>query len=316
MRTTMKTMRCRHGNRSAVGNNGGILPLMAGGQIAQRHYAPSTTTTTTTTTTTLRRSVMTVRAQRSSESGIPSSSASVTASAFTVQPACAKNGLFSWQRRRRRGRAASALTMSWKIAPNGRGAIKGGGSGRFEYSRNVSCNADMGGEYYGDSFGDVDKHLVDYFTYKALRVVLEQLQEMDTSPGKREYTWLYKFAVEHSVRDSRLFIKVRLRFHIHTSHSSLGRKHRTSRAGNAATHTRTNHTREREKCVRRASDSFCVVDANQCERYAVLVYITPIPICMSLSLSLCVCVCVCVLTYIKTHRRFSRNVRTLVSESS
>lgn len=68
----------------------------------------------------------------------------------------------------------------------------------------------MGGEYYGDSFGDVDKHLVDYFTYKALRVVLEQLQEMDTSPGKREYTWLYKFAVEHSVRDSRLFIKTLL----------------------------------------------------------------------------------------------------------
>ena len=68
----------------------------------------------------------------------------------------------------------------------------------------------MGGQYYGDSFHDVDKHIVDYFTYKALRVVLEQLQEMDTSPGKLEYTWLYQFAVENSVRDSNLFIKTLL----------------------------------------------------------------------------------------------------------
>ena len=86
-------------------------------------------------------------------------------------------------------------------------------------SRSVACNADMAGEYY-DSFNDVDKHLVDYFTYKALRVVLQQLQEMDTSPGKKEYTWLYQFAVDHSVRDSRLFIKVRDTEHAHRTRYS------------------------------------------------------------------------------------------------
>ena len=70
--------------------------------------------------------------------------------------------------------------------------------------------ADMGGQYYGDSFADVDLHMIDYFTYKSLRVVLEQVQEMDTSPGKGEYTWLYQFAVKHSIRDSKMFMKTLL----------------------------------------------------------------------------------------------------------
>lgn len=75
---------------------------------------------------------------------------------------------------------------------------------------NIISRADMGGQYYGDSFQDVDLHMIDYFTYKSLRVVLEQVQEMDTSPGKGEYTWLYQFAVKHSIRDSKMFMKTLL----------------------------------------------------------------------------------------------------------
>jgi hypothetical protein len=40
----------------------------------------------------------------------------------------------------------------------------------------------------------VDELLMNYFTYRALRETLAQMQETDLSPGKGEYKWLYNFA--------------------------------------------------------------------------------------------------------------------------
>jgi len=77
----------------------------------------------------------------------------------------------------------------------------------------LSVRADIGGEYI-ETYGDVDKRMLDYFTFRvravavgpcgtvcfgvtclltapasqALRMSLNQLQETDTTPGKQEYT--------------------------------------------------------------------------------------------------------------------------------
>ena len=44
------------------------------------------------------------------------------------------------------------------------------------------------------SFNDVDNLLMNYFTFRALKETLAQMQETDLSPGKGEYKWLYNFA--------------------------------------------------------------------------------------------------------------------------
>ncbi len=70
----------------------------------------------------------------------------------------------------------------------------------------VIRNADLGGSY-GDSFVDVDNLLVNYFTFKALKSSLAQMQETDLSPGKGEYKWLYNFASENYKNDGQKFIR-------------------------------------------------------------------------------------------------------------
>ena len=67
-------------------------------------------------------------------------------------------------------------------------------------------NGDLGGNY-GDSFADVDNLLVNYFTFKALKSSLAQMQETDLSPGKGEYKWLYNFASENYKNDGQKFIR-------------------------------------------------------------------------------------------------------------
>lgn len=59
---------------------------------------------------------------------------------------------------------------------------------------------EIGGEYL-DTYDDVDRTLMNYMTYRALRMTLQQLQETDTSPGKQEYTWMYQFAVDNPPSD-------------------------------------------------------------------------------------------------------------------
>lgn len=72
--------------------------------------------------------------------------------------------------------------------------------------RSLTIVADLGGQY-GDTFKDVDKVLVSYFTFRALKETLAQIQETDCSPGKSEYKWLYTFASENNPNDSQKFIK-------------------------------------------------------------------------------------------------------------
>ncbi|GBG75854.1 hypothetical protein CBR_g21098 [Chara braunii] len=62
---------------------------------------------------------------------------------------------------------------------------------------------EIGGEYQ-ESFDDVDKHLIDYFTYKAVKTVLAQLYEMNP----QQYAWFYNFVVSHKPQDSKTFLRV------------------------------------------------------------------------------------------------------------
>lgn len=62
---------------------------------------------------------------------------------------------------------------------------------------------DLGGQYE-DTFDDVEKHLLDYFTYKAVKTVLAQLSEMNPP----EYAWFYNFVVNNKPQDSKLFIRI------------------------------------------------------------------------------------------------------------
>lgn len=61
---------------------------------------------------------------------------------------------------------------------------------------------DLGGQYE-DSFDDVDKHLLDYFTFKAVRTVLAQLAEMNP----HQYAWFYNYVVNVKPQDSKVFLQ-------------------------------------------------------------------------------------------------------------
>ncbi|XP_024385588.1 chaperonin-like RbcX protein 2, chloroplastic isoform X3 [Physcomitrium patens] len=61
---------------------------------------------------------------------------------------------------------------------------------------------DLGGQYE-DTFDDVEKHLLDYFTFKGVKTVLAQLSEMNPT----EYAWFYNFVVSNKPQDSKLFLR-------------------------------------------------------------------------------------------------------------
>eukprot|EP00250_Pteridium_aquilinum_P031596 c43896_g1_i1 orf=567-1226(-) len=65
----------------------------------------------------------------------------------------------------------------------------------------VPVRCEIAGQYE-ESFADVDKHLLDYFTFKAVRTVLVQLYEMNPA----QYTWFYRFVVENKPQDSKVFL--------------------------------------------------------------------------------------------------------------
>lgn len=60
----------------------------------------------------------------------------------------------------------------------------------------------LGGQYE-DNFEDVKTQLLNYFTYKASRTVLNQLYEMNPP----EYTWFYNFLVANKPGDGKVFIR-------------------------------------------------------------------------------------------------------------
>ncbi|KAJ7964101.1 Chaperonin-like RbcX [Quillaja saponaria] len=56
---------------------------------------------------------------------------------------------------------------------------------------------------YEDSFEDVKTQILNYFTYKAVRTVLNQLYEMNPT----QYRWFYDFVVTNKPGDGKRFIR-------------------------------------------------------------------------------------------------------------
>lgn len=61
---------------------------------------------------------------------------------------------------------------------------------------------ELGGQYE-DNFEDVKTQILNYFTYKATRTVLNQLYEMNPT----QYTWLYNFLAANKPGDGKVFIR-------------------------------------------------------------------------------------------------------------
>ncbi|KAL9455172.1 hypothetical protein AB3S75_010559 [Citrus x aurantiifolia] len=62
---------------------------------------------------------------------------------------------------------------------------------------------EVGGQYE-DSFEDVKTQIQNYFTYKAVRTVLNQLYEMNPT----QYMWLYNFVATNKPGDGKHFIRI------------------------------------------------------------------------------------------------------------
>lgn len=56
---------------------------------------------------------------------------------------------------------------------------------------------------YEENFDDVGKHLIDYFTFKAVRTVLGQLYEMNPT----QYMWFYNYVVDSKPNDGKRFLR-------------------------------------------------------------------------------------------------------------
>lgn len=69
--------------------------------------------------------------------------------------------------------------------------------------RRVTIVSELGGQYE-DTFEDVKTQMLNYFTYKAVRTVMQQLYEMN--PPK--YTWFYNFVVSNKPQDGKRFIRL------------------------------------------------------------------------------------------------------------
>ncbi|KAL3850124.1 hypothetical protein ACJIZ3_012006 [Penstemon smallii] len=57
--------------------------------------------------------------------------------------------------------------------------------------------------HYEDNFDDVKRQLLDYFTYKAVRTVLNQLYEMNPT----QYRWLYDYVATNELGYGKRFIR-------------------------------------------------------------------------------------------------------------
>ncbi|KGN66488.1 chaperonin-like RbcX protein 2, chloroplastic [Cucumis sativus] len=69
-------------------------------------------------------------------------------------------------------------------------------------NRRLMVVDELGGQYE-DNFDDVKMQMLNYFTYKAVRTVMNQLYEMNPP----QYRWLYDFVLNNKPTDGKHFIR-------------------------------------------------------------------------------------------------------------
>ncbi|XP_022754069.1 chaperonin-like RbcX protein 2, chloroplastic [Durio zibethinus] len=90
--------------------------------------------------------------------------------------------------------------LSSKMIP---GIVNRSTSRKQRKGRRLSVVNELAGQYE-DSFEDVRTQLLNYFTYKAVRTVLNQLYEMNPP----QYTWFYQFVATNKPNDGKRFLRL------------------------------------------------------------------------------------------------------------
>ncbi|EER93241.1 hypothetical protein BDA96_01G047400 [Sorghum bicolor] len=102
-------------------------------------------------------------------------------------------GLFAGDWRRKARRPACSVWALRRQQRRSSSRSKGGGLA-------IVCN--LAGQYE-DSFDDVQRQLMNYFTYKAVRTVLTQLYELNPP----SYRWFYNFVAVNKPTDGKHFLR-------------------------------------------------------------------------------------------------------------
>ncbi|EXB93307.1 hypothetical protein L484_015295 [Morus notabilis] len=90
-----------------------------------------------------------------------------------------------------------------RLAAKALPGIVGRSPGKQKKNRRLMIVSELGGQYE-DSFEDVKRQILNYFTYKAVRTVLNQLYEMNPT----QYRWFYDFVVSNRPGDGKRFIRI------------------------------------------------------------------------------------------------------------
>ncbi|XP_011025534.1 PREDICTED: uncharacterized protein LOC105126381 [Populus euphratica] len=90
----------------------------------------------------------------------------------------------------------------WRLSSKAISGIVSKSSRKQRKDRGLVVVNELGGQYE-DSFEDVKMQLINYFTYKAVRTVLNQLYEMNPT----QYTWFYNFVAQNKPGDGKRFIR-------------------------------------------------------------------------------------------------------------
>ncbi|CAO2837328.1 unnamed protein product [Amaranthus hypochondriacus] len=104
-----------------------------------------------------------------------------------------------------RSREIGSLELSSSFVDSGKeflGIVNKRSSRKQKKVRSPLIVNELGGQYE-ESFEDVKTQLLNYFTYKAARTVLNQLYEMNPP----QYTWLYNFLLKNKPADGKIFIR-------------------------------------------------------------------------------------------------------------
>lgn len=90
----------------------------------------------------------------------------------------------------------------WRLSSKAISGIVSKSSRKQRKDRGLVIVSEFAGQYE-DSFEDVKAQLLNYFTYKAVRTVLNQLYEMNPT----QYTWFYNFVAHNKPGDGKRFLR-------------------------------------------------------------------------------------------------------------
>ncbi|KAJ4825383.1 hypothetical protein Tsubulata_012538 [Turnera subulata] len=92
--------------------------------------------------------------------------------------------------------------QNWSRSSKTFSSVPNGSSRKQRKNRRLVVVNELAG-HYEEGFEDVKTQILNYFTYKAVRTVLNQLYEMNPP----QYTWFYNFVVSNRPADGKIFIR-------------------------------------------------------------------------------------------------------------